>query len=87
MNVISNPEDKEFIKNRLEEFVNTQIRMAADRELANDILTDIEETHKEAYGITKPIARKAGMILYKQNQSEVNGLAEDVDVLVEIASE
>lgn len=86
MNIISNPDDQKTIKEHLEEFVGCQIRMAADRELANDILTDLEENFKESHELTKKIARRAGMIIYKQNQSEVNGLADDVDTLIEIAS-
>lgn len=86
MNPISNPEDQKIIKEHLQEFVDCQIRMSADRDLANDILSDLEDNYKEAYELTKKVARQAGMILFKQNQSEVNGLAEDVDTLVEIAS-
>jgi len=86
MNVISNPDDKEFLKDHLNEFVDCQIRKAADNDLAKDIIDDIVDKFKESHGITSKIARQAGMILYKQNQSEINNLAEDVDTLVEIAS-
>lgn len=86
MNVISNPEDQKTIKEHLNEAVKLMIMAESTKEQLNDIFTDLQDNFKKGYGVTKPIARKAAMILFKQNQNELAELADDVDTLVEIAS-
>lgn len=78
-NIISNPADRQKIKDALDEVANSMTRISAEKDLIKDIIKDLSEE----YEISKKILNKMARVYYKQNFKEEVQTHEDFEVLYE----
>ena len=71
----SSPEDRKQVRDRLSEISDSLIRIEAERDHINDILSDLQNE----YELPKKYMRKVAKVYHKQNIHEVKEEFSDIE--------
>lgn len=81
---LTNPKDIEYVIGKIQDIVDSMLRIAAERELIKDTCTELKEKHE----IPTPVSRKvATFIVNEDKQGKAEEELDLVDYLIQLTKD